>query len=92
MRDMNQDILNNPFDEELKAVTGSFGVLLRSVVTKIDQHGLKRCHLKKHDREVARFFEALARQSIHSEVAEALRQRLLKNRDKLFTFIQHDGW
>jgi hypothetical protein len=88
---MNQDLLNNPFDEELQSVTGPFGVFLREVVRTIDQHGLKRCHLKKHDREVALFFESLAGQSFRSEAAEALRQRLLKNRDKLFTFIQHDG-
>jgi predicted RecB family nuclease len=91
MRDMNQDLLNNPFDENLQSLTGPFGVLLRDVVTTIDLHGLKRCHLKKHDREVARFFEALTGQSFRSEVAEALRLRLVKNRDKLFTFIQHDG-
>jgi hypothetical protein len=91
LRDMNQDLLNNPFDEELQSVTGPFGVLLRAIVTTIDQHGLKRCHLKRHDRSVARFFEVLAGQSFHSDVAEALRQRLLKNQDKLFTFIQHDG-
>jgi hypothetical protein len=91
MRDMNQDLLNNPFDEELQSVTGRFGVLLREAVTTIDQHGLKRCHLKKHDRAVAKFFGSLAGQSFRSEAAETLRQRLLKNRDKLFTFIQHDG-
>jgi hypothetical protein len=91
LKDMNQDLLSNPFDEELQAVTGPFGVLLRAVVTTIDRHGLKRCHLKNYDRAVARFFKSLAEQSLHSEVAEALRQRLLKNRDKLFTFIQHDG-
>jgi hypothetical protein len=91
LRDMNQDLLRNPFDEELQSVTGPFGVLLREVVTTIDQHGLKRCHLKKHDRAVARFFESLAGQSFRSEASEALRQRLMKNRDKLFTFIQYDG-
>jgi predicted RecB family nuclease len=91
LRDMNQDLLSNPFDQELQSVTGPFGVLLRDVVSTIDQHGLKRCHLKKHDHGVARFFESLAGQSFRSEAAEALRQRLLKNRDKLFTFIQHDG-
>jgi len=91
LRDMNQDLLNNPYDEELQSVTGPFGVLLRDVVTTIDQHGLKRCHLKRHDRGVAKFFESLAGQSFRSEATEALRQRLLKNRDKLFTFIQHDG-
>jgi predicted RecB family nuclease len=91
MRDMNQDLLNNPFDEELQSVTGPFGSLLRNIVTTIDQHGLKRCHLKQHDRGVAQFFDLLAGQSFHSEAAEALRQRLLKNRHKLFTFIQYDG-
>jgi predicted RecB family nuclease len=91
LRDMNQDLLSNPFDEELQSVTGPFGMLLREVVTTIDQHGLKRCHLKKHDRAVAQFFKSLAEQSLRSEVAEALRQRLLKNRDRLFTFIRHDG-
>jgi predicted RecB family nuclease len=91
MRDMNQELLNNPFDEELQSVTGPFGVLLREIVTTIDQHGLKRCHLKRHDRGVDQFFEALAAQSFRSEAAEDLRQRLLKYRDKLFTFIRHDG-
>jgi hypothetical protein len=91
MRDMNQELLNSPFDEELQSVTGPFGVLLRAIVTTIDQHGLKRCHLKKHERGVARFFETLAGRSFRSEAAEALRQRLLKNREKLFTFIRHDG-
>ena len=91
LRDMNQDLLNNPFDEELQSVTGPFGVLLRNVVTTIDQHGLKRCHLKQHDRGVSQFFALLAGQSFRSEAAETLRQRLLKYQNKLFTFIQYDG-
>src|SRR5437588_1501004 len=33
----------------------------------------------------------LAGQSFHSEAAEAMREWLLKYRDKLFTFIRHDG-
>ena len=91
MRDMNQELLNSPFDEELQSVTGPFGVLLREIVTTIDQHGLKRSHLKKHDRNVARFFQSLAAQSFRSEATETLRQRLLKYQDKLFTFIKYDG-
>jgi predicted RecB family nuclease len=91
IRDMNQELLNNPFDEELRSVTGPFGVLLREVVTTIDLHGLKRCHLKKYDRRVTQFFETLGGQTFRSEAAEALRLRLLKYRDKLFTFIQYDG-
>ena len=38
-----------------------------------------------------RYFDVLAARSFRSEAAEALRARLLKYRDKLFTFLQHDG-
>src|SRR5262249_36659365 len=31
MRDMNQDLLNNPFDVELQSLTGAFGQVLRAI-------------------------------------------------------------
>jgi predicted RecB family nuclease len=91
MRDMNQDLLNAPFDEDLKAITRPFGVLLRSAVATIDEHGLKRRHLAKHAGDVQEFFRNLSEQPLQSETAETLRKRLLKYRDKLFTFIEYDG-
>jgi hypothetical protein len=91
IRDMNDDLLANPYDEELRLLTGPFGVLLREAVTTIDQHGLKHRFLKKHEKAVDKFFESVASQSFRSEPAEALRKRLLKYRDKLFTFIGYDG-
>lgn len=91
MRDMNQDLLNNPYDQELQSVTQPFGTLLRAVVDTVDKHGLKRRYLKKHDRDVAAYFKQMSSLSLRSEAADALRNRLMKNRDKLFTFVQHDG-
>jgi predicted RecB family nuclease len=91
IRDMNQDLLNSPFDEELRSITRPFGTLLQSIVSTVDQHGLKRRHLKGHEKEVAGFFALLEERSFNSEPAEALRDRLLKNREKLFTFLDHDG-
>ena len=91
MRDMNQELLNNPFDEELQAITGPFGVLLLTIVETIDKHGLKRRYLEKHEPEVAEFFKALVTQSCRSESAETLRVRLVKYQDKLFTFLKYDG-
>lgn len=91
MRDINQDLLNNPFDEELQSITRPFGTLLRNIVTTVDQHGLKRRHLERHDPEVEWFFRELGEQHFQSEAAESLRTRLNKHRDKLFTFIHHDG-
>jgi transposase IS66 family protein len=91
MRDMNQELLNNPFDEELQAITGPFGGLLRKIVETIDQQGLKRRYLEKHEPEVAEFFKRLEEKTFRSEPAEALRARLIKYQDKLFTFLRHDG-
>lgn len=91
MRDMNQDLLNAPFDEDLKTITQPFGVLLRSVVATIDQHGLQRRHLRKHAGDVKAYFQGLSGRSFASEAAEALRQRLVKYKDKLFTFLDYGG-
>jgi hypothetical protein len=90
MRDMNQELLSSPFDTELQSITGPFGTLLRAAVEEIDRHGLKKQHLRKHQQAVNCFFDGLAAQSFRSEAAESLRARLLKYRDKLFTFLKHD--
>jgi predicted RecB family nuclease len=91
IRDINQELLNSPFDEELQAVTRPFGTLLRAVVSTADRHGLKARHLRRHEGRVARFFQNLHRLTVHSEAAEALQDRLLRLRDKLFTFLRFDG-
>jgi predicted RecB family nuclease len=91
IRDMNQELLNNAFDSELRSITESFGRLLRSVVETIDQHGLKQRHLQRHKRDVDRFFQELSEQTYHSETADLLRRRVTKYQNKLFTFIDHDG-
>ena len=41
VRDMNQELLSNPFDEEIKAITQPFGVLLRAIVATIDEHAIE---------------------------------------------------
>ena len=91
MRDMNQELLENPFDVELRALTDPFGVLLREIITTIDKHGLRKRFLRKHAPGVTRFFQFVMAQSFHSEAAEGLRARLLKYQEKLFTFIEYDG-
>lgn len=91
IRDMNQELLNNPYDEELRSLTEPFGVLLRSIVETVDKHGLKRRHLLQHERQVADFFEKLSARSYSSDAARTLQERLVKYQGKLFTFIQYDG-
>ena len=91
MRDINQELLNNFFDDELKSITQPFGVLLRRIITTIDKYGLKRKQLSQHETEVEQFFQSIEEQNISSEAAETLRVRLTKYKNKLFTFLKYDG-
>ncbi len=91
MRDMNRAILDNPFDQELQSITAPFGVLVRSIVMTIDEHGLKRRHLERHPRAVGIVFQGLSDHVYEADASKALQERLLRNRERLFTFLHHDG-
>ena len=45
MRDINEDVLKNPFNEELATIASGFGALLREIVETVDTYGLKARHL-----------------------------------------------
>jgi predicted RecB family nuclease len=92
MRDFNNDLLSNPWDEEFKEIASQFGQLLRTIVATIDIYGLRRRHLHKHQSDVHKFYDVIiAQQTSSSELAEDYRKRLIKYRSKLFTFLDHDN-
>src|SRR6266404_1842597 len=91
MRDLNDEILNNPFDEQLKQVVTAFGDLLKSAVETVDRYGLKKHYLRKHLKSVEHFYRELAQAEYQSEAASKFKERFKKNRDKLFTFLRYDG-
>jgi transposase IS66 family protein len=91
LRDLNDDMLKNPFDEEFRALAQGFSALLREVVETIDRHGLTARHLQKHRAAVEAFFGGACSGEGLSEVARGYRKRFEKYRAKLFTFLDHDG-
>jgi hypothetical protein len=91
MRDINEDLHRNPFDEELKEIAKRFGVLLREIVATIDTYGLKARHLGKHRQSADKFLDSVSCMVCVTEAASALKKRLEKNRGKLFTFLEYDG-
>jgi predicted RecB family nuclease len=91
MRDINEDLLKHPFDEELAFIATRFGSLLRTIVGTIDRWGLKRHHLAKHKRPVERFIDDIAATPCTTEASAAVKKRIVKNREKLFTFLDCDG-
>jgi predicted RecB family nuclease len=91
IREMNDDLLRNPFDQELKEVATLFGELLRRIVTTIDRVGLKSRYLRKHKAGVKEFTDLLGGRTFESEPAVKYCKRIQKYHTKLFTFLDHDG-
>jgi hypothetical protein len=91
IRDMNEDLRENAFDAEFKELISHFGSMLRGIVKTIDTYGLRKWHLNKHIEDVERFYEHLSGRAFSSELATDYSRRLTKYRDKLFTFLRHDG-
>jgi predicted RecB family nuclease len=91
IRDFNDDLLRHPFDEELKEQAARFTGLLQAMVETVDRYGLKRHHLRKHKGGVDRFYAVESRAGYESELARHYQHRLMKYRDKLFTFLDYDG-
>ena len=79
------------YDEELKQIALAFAVLLKPMVESIDREGLESRFLRKHLAAVDRFDRRISDLNLHSETAVNLRERLEKNREKLFTFLSFDG-
>ena len=91
MRDINDDLYKQPFNDEMKQIGRLFAELLRPMIDSVDRFGLKSRYLRKHRRDVQRFYQTLSRQEYQTEVAAGYVRRFEKNRDRLFTFLDHDG-
>ena len=91
MRDLNDELLKHPFDAELKKFGQMFSSVLRGIVETIDRFGLKKRHLRKHKAIADRFCRWALKVELHSEVTKKYQKRVDKYREKLFTFLDHDG-
>ena len=91
VRDIDDDLLRNPLDGELRTLAQEFGVILRTIIQTVDQYGLKKRHLHKHKKSVGRFLKQLNTQEFSSELAVKYQKRFEKSGPKMFTFLDHDG-
>ena len=66
MRDLNDEILSNPFDEKLKQIVTDFGDLLKQVIETVDRYGLNKYFLNNYLLHVERFYCDLVRPDCES--------------------------
>ena len=80
MRDINEDLLKQPFNEELTFVAKRFGTLLRDIIETIDRCGLKKFYLGKHRRSAERFLTDVASLHCSTEVGASLKRESIKTK------------
>ena len=79
VRDIDDDVLKNPLDIELKGIAKKFGALLREIIETVDKRGLKKRYLHKHKQSVARFLKAVTSASFVSPLASKYKKRFQKS-------------
>ena len=89
--DLNEDVLKEPFNEEMRTLVHEFTALLKPVIETVDRFGLKTHFLKKHKVEVARFYRGLLTREYKTELALKTQDRFRRNQGKLFTFLDYDN-
>jgi predicted RecB family nuclease len=91
IRDLNDDLRKQPFNSEMTELAMEFAGLVKPMIESVDRFGLKAYHLRRHKSSVNRFFERLSKRDYQTELAVSYKKRFDKNREKLFTFLDHDG-
>jgi len=91
VRDIDDDVMKNPLDTELKGMAQEFGVLLRAIIETVDKRGLRSRYFRKHKRSACRFLKSVASTEYSSLLANKYKGRFQKSGKKMFTFLDHDG-
>lgn len=91
VRDINDDLLKAPFDEDLKSVANGFMSIMTPVIEAIDRYGLVKRHLGKFTEAANQYLKWMADQRFTSKIAQGYQKRFGKYGDRLFTFLSHDG-
>jgi predicted RecB family nuclease len=91
MRDLNDDLRKDPYNQEMRSIAEPFGRLLKEIVLAIDRYGLRRRHLHKYARPAEKLCSTIAERQFTSANAAKYQNRFDKYRDKIFAFLQYDG-
>jgi hypothetical protein len=91
IRDLNNDLFANQFNEEYKRLVKGFSDLMIGIVNTIDRIGLRRRYLNKHKKDVDRFYKEMIYEDGETELMIKWQTRFKKNEGKLFVFLDHDG-
>lgn len=91
IRDLNDDLIKYPFNDELKSITQQFSKLMQEIVKTIDKYGLKKYHLSKHISSANTFIQKVINANYRSEIGLHYQKRIKRYEHKLFVFLKYDN-
>lgn len=92
IRDLNDDLWKNPFNQEYELFVAAVRYFLVPLFEDVERFGLKARFLKKHLKAVVRFYKQNIDGTQHRcEIVQKYQKRFMRYRDSLFLFLTEDG-
>ena len=92
IRDLNEDLWENPFNSEFEVFVSEVRNLIVPMLEAVDKYGLKRRNLGKFSKSIERFYNKIINnRNYESEITQKYQKRFERYRDSLFMFLQEDG-
>ncbi len=91
IRDLNDDLWDNPFNHEYELFVGAVRDVLVPIFDDIGKYGLRKRHLHKHLTTVERFYRKTIGQSGEEELFAKYKKRFIRYRESLFRFLEEDN-
>ena len=92
IRNLNDDLLESPFDTELETFAAEVKNLIIPIMDTVQKHGLKHRKLHKFHREVMQFFERVIYDKPYkSDITQKYQKLFARYKSSLFTFLDQDG-
>jgi predicted RecB family nuclease len=92
IRDLNNDLQNNPFDKEFEELIISVRNLIVPIMKAVIKFGLKKRHLRKFEKHVDKFYKnSIDNKVFKSDIAQRYQKRFIRYRSSLFLFLKKDG-
>ena len=92
IRNLNDDLLETPFDTELEKLALEVKSLIVPVMNDVQKYGLKKHFLYKFKKNVDIFYKrAINDKQFKSDLAQKYQKLFIRYQDSLFTFLEQDG-
>jgi predicted RecB family nuclease len=92
IHDLNDDLRENPFDVEYETFVLEVRNLFVPIMETVQEYGLKKWHLNKFKRSVAKFYKkVITDKHYKSDLTLKYQKRFIRYRESLFTFLEEDG-